>query len=255
VDEVLQHPTIATKGATMDIYDLAKATGLSRERILYYAEKGIIADRSWKIHREYFPEDVSRLKKAVLFRKMGFDIYAIPKILDDSVSLEQTLAEQLVLLEAEKDKFDGAYNLCAAMLCEIRTSGEGKSEHLDAVRWNEFIRREEAAGHTFVDCWQDFRTDLGFLTLFEPFFIKDLRKNRRSDILVGLLCVLAMVVVGLIVRESAFLVIPAFLAICSLSRCLLGKKHPRLARWLPDLLLIALLLIMVVIVGIAGIIR
>jgi DNA-binding transcriptional MerR regulator len=239
----------------MDIYDLAKATGLNREQILYYAEKGIITDRSWKIRREYFPEDAARLKKAVLFRKMGFDIYAIPKILDDSVSLEQTLAEQLVLLEAEKDKFDGAYNLCAAMLCEIRTFGEGKSEHLDAVRWSEFIRREEAAGHSFVDCWQDFRTDLGFLTLFEPFFIKDLRKNRRRDILGVLLCVLAILAVGLIVRESAYLVIPAFLAICSLSRCLLGKKHPLLARWLPDLLLIALLLIMVVIAGIADIIR
>lgn len=241
----------------MDIFDLAKATGLSRERILYYEDNGIIPQRYKTKHGEYYQGDVHLLQKTVILRKMGFNLKQVREILEDSVllDLESVLSNQLSLLEAEKDKFDGAYNLCAAMLCEIRTTGEGKTEHLDAARWSEFIRREEAAGHTFVDCWQDFRTDLGFLTLFEPFFIKDLRKNRRRDILGSLLCVLAILAVGLIVRESAYLVIPAFLAICSLSRCMLGKKHPRLARWLPDLLLIALLLIMVVIVGIADIIR
>lgn len=228
----------------MDIFDLAKATGLSREQICFYEDRKILAERLGTKHKDYFDHDVNRLKKTVLLRKLGFGLSEVRNILDDAVSLESALTAQLVPLEAEKKKFTGAYNLCVAMLEEIRISGEGKSEHLDAARWSEFIRREEAAGHTFVDCWQDIDPSI-HCYVFEPLFVKTLRKDKWRVILQNLLGIAMACGVGLLVH----LILPGYwtvnyelplcLAIyilCSLPRYLLGKKHPWAAVNLPWIL-------------------
>ena len=243
----------------MDIFDLAKATGLSREHIRYYAERGIIADRSWKTRKEYFPEDVSRLKKAVLFRKLGFDVYEVTKILDESIPLEATLASQMELLKAEKEKFDGAYNLCTAILEELRASESTvKTEHLDADRWYEFVRREEAAGRTFIDCWQDFPG----ADLLEPFYIKDLRKNKRLNLKIWMMILLAFFAIEGILcwitprdwkEDIVFFIGLLLLGLFeSLPRYFLGKKHPWLAKWMSLLVIISLLLVCIIIVIVAG---
>lgn len=244
----------------MDITDLSKSTGLSRERIQYYEQKGIIPERFGTKHGEYYDHDVSRLKKAVILRKMGLDLSYIRKILDDSASLEKYLVRQLALLEAEKEKFDGAYNLCTALLEKIHASDETvKMEHLDADEWTEFVRREEEAGHIFVDCWQDIDTGLE-CDLLDPLFVKDLRKNQRSQLIGNAIgCILLCVVWGLLnIFESGFWTslleaagIIALWVFASLPRYLLGKRHPHAASmlsWILPLSLVVLVLAVVIII-------
>ncbi|MBQ8382649.1 MAG: MerR family transcriptional regulator [Clostridia bacterium] len=245
----------------MDIFDLAKATGLSREQIRYYETHGLIANRIWSIRKEFDEHDVSRLKKTVILRKMGVDLSDVRKILDDSVPLDERLAKQLVLLEAEKDKFDGAYNLCVALLERIRFSDEKvKMEYLDADEWHAFVRCEEAAGHAFVDCWQDIDADLDFGLLY-PFFVQDFRKNKRFKFLVNAICCIILCAVWVLLDFSESGVwaslaeaggIIALLLISSLPHYLLGKKHPRAARWLSWIVPISVLVLLLVIVIIAG---
>lgn len=245
----------------MDIFDLSKATGLSREQIRYYETHGLIANRLWSIRKEFDEHDVSRLKKTVILRKMGFDLPDVRKILDDSVPLETALADQLSLLKAEKKKFDGAYNLCVALLETIRSSDEKvKMEYLDADECHAFVRREEEAGHAFVDCWQDIDAELDFGLLY-PFFVKDLRKNKRSRFLVNAICCIILCAVWMLLdlSESGVwaslleaVVIIALLLISSLPHYLLGKKHSRAAFRLSWILPISVLVLILVIMIIAG---
>ncbi len=239
----------------MDIFELSKATGLSREQICFYEDRKILAERLGTKHKDYFDHDVNRLKKTVLLRKMGFGLSDVRNILDDAVSLESALTAQLVQLKAEKKKFTGAYNLCIAMLEEIRTSDSAvKAEHLDADRWHEFIRREEAAGHNFVDCWQDIDPSI-HCYVFEPLFVKTLRKDKWRVILQNLLGLAMACGVGWIVHLllpgywTVNYDLPLFLVIyilCSLPRYLLGKKHPWAAVNLPWILCLSCALIVLV---------
>lgn len=237
----------------MNINDLAQATGLSREQIRYYETHGLIDCQFWSERKEFDEHDVNRLQKIVLLRKMGFSLSAIRLILDDTFSLEEQLTKQLVSLEAEKEKFDGAYNLCKAMLEEIGASDETvQMEHLNVEQWMEFVGREEAAGHTFVDCWQDIETGFDFGLLY-PFFVKDLRKKKHFKFLTGVVgWVLLCAVFGLIKRSEAGIgialaetgVLFALFLVMSLPHYLLGKKHPRAVSWVFTGLCIGLLLIL-----------
>lgn len=188
-----------------------------------------------------------------------FDLSNVRLLLADRVSLDDQLSAQLPLLEAEKEKFDGAYNLCVALSEEICISEEKvKTESLDADRWYDFVRREEAAGHAFVDCWQDIPS--GFvIPLFEPLFVKDLRKNKRKSILangIGLLVLCALVLLIYLLAPGYFaehmepLCVLALLFLLSIPRCLLGKKHPRTAIWVPRILLITTLLALILLVSV-----
>lgn len=245
----------------MNINELSEVTGLSREQIRCYETHGLIVNQFGTKRKEFDEHDVKRLKKTVLLRKMGFSLSDARLILDDTVSLEEQLAKQWVLLEAEKEKFDGACNLCKAILEEIRASDEKiKMEHLDVERWTEFIRREEAAGHTFVDCWQDIESELDFGLLY-PFFVKDLYKNKRSRFLVNAICCIILCAVWVLLDFSesgawASLAeaggIIALLLVSSLPHYLLGKKHPRAASLLSWIVPIAVLILLLVIVIIAG---
>ena len=246
----------------MDIYDLAKATGLSRERIRFYETHGLIANRFWSTRKEFDEHDVSRLKKTVLLRKMGFNIGATRLILDDSVSLEEQLSKQLVLLEAEKEKFDGAYNLCTALLEEIHASEEKvKMEYVDSNRWHDFVCQEESAGHIFVDCWQDIDANMDF-GLLQLFFVKDLQKNKRSKILVDAIYCIILCAVWVLLDFSesgvwaslleAFGII-AVLLVLSLPCYLWGKKHPHVAfhlLWILPVLVLVIVLAALVIAAI-----
>ncbi len=242
----------------MNINELSETTGLSREQIRCYETRGLIANQFGSNRKEFDEHDVNRLKKTVLLRKMGFRFSDARLILDDTVLLEEQLAKQLVLLEAEKEKFDGAYNLCKAMLEEIHASDEKvKMEHLDVDRWTAFLRCEETAGHTFVDCWQDIETVGWGCGLLYPFFVKDLRKNKRSQFLEEAGCWFTVFVVWgwldwfgsgawALLRYAG--AITALLVIPSLPHYLLGKKHPGAVSWVSNGLLIGLLLILFAIV-------
>lgn len=67
------------------IKETAEKLGIEANAIRFYEKKGLIAPkRATNNYREYAPEDISRLQMIVLYRKMGFSIEAIGKLLSRS---------------------------------------------------------------------------------------------------------------------------------------------------------------------------
>lgn len=86
------------------IKETAEKIGIEPNAIRFYEKKKLITPkRSKNNYREYTPEDINRLQLIVLYRKMGFSIEAIRKLLaqngNDGQQLEQ-FVKQFELLNA-----------------------------------------------------------------------------------------------------------------------------------------------------------
>lgn len=241
----------------MNIKEFEKKTGVYRDIIRYYNDHGLFDKKTSLFREEYGKNDAIRLAKIILLRKMGIDVTVIYQLfrVKERASLHATLEKQLTELEKEKDKFPGAYNLCAAMLERTAELTEGEREpiadELEADRWWTFMEAEEAAGHSFVDCWQD--QEAACFSIFELFFVKDLRKNKFvnfcSTLLVLIVGIGLTLLLGIMAMDDwfVFLIAMPILAVCSLPFYLLGKKNPRLANRLCGALLIGLCVVVFIV--------
>lgn len=234
----------------MNIKEFEKKTGVYRDVIRYYDDHGLFDKKMSLFREEYNYSDAVRLARIIILRKMGIEVHVILQLfrIKKRASLRATLEKQLTELEKEKEKFLGAYNLCAAMLERTVELTEGEREpsadELEAARWWTFIQAEEEAGHPFVDCWQD--QELASFSIFYLFFVKDLRKIKFVNFcisLFGLICGIGLaLLLGILTMDNwlAFLIALPILLISSLPFYLLGRKNPRLATRLCGALLIGL---------------
>lgn len=65
--------------------EVEKITGLRRKAILYYEEKGLISPAIGENnYRDYSEEDLDRLIKISLYRRLGLNVSEIKNILDSN---------------------------------------------------------------------------------------------------------------------------------------------------------------------------
>lgn len=86
--------------------EVEKITGLRRKAILYYEEKGLISPAiEENNYRNYSEEDLDRLIKISLYRRLGLSISEIKKILDsNNKEIGKILRDRDYKIELEKSK-------------------------------------------------------------------------------------------------------------------------------------------------------
>ena len=131
----------------MRIGEAAERTGLSISNIRFYEKKGLLEPEreQQSKYRDYSEEDVERLNRILLYRKMDLSIEVIQSVLDKETSLEQALEAQIVVLNEKKDMIQGSIDLCRVML-------ENQfSDTYDTAYYLNYGKEEETKGHKFAE--------------------------------------------------------------------------------------------------------
>ncbi len=130
----------------MKISEAAGAAGLDVSSVRFYERKGLInPDRGEDSnYRDYTSEDIRRLKKIVLFRKIDMSIEDIKKILIEDRDANEILYLQMEKLEQDKQKIEGSIKLCRKMM------DEGYKDE-DTDKYIAYVSEEESKGQRFSD--------------------------------------------------------------------------------------------------------
>ena len=150
----------------MKIGEVAEQTGLAVSNIRFYEKKGLLTpDRKEESkYREFSKEDVERLKKIVVLRKAGISIESIGLLLEEKVSLQETMEKQETELQEQMKQLEGAVALCNVL------KSEASLKDLNADRYLNFMEEEEKKGNRFSEA-AELVEDLSYYTgeVFFPF--------------------------------------------------------------------------------------
>ena len=129
----------------MKIGEAAKETGLSISNIRFYEKKGLLEparDQESK-YRNYTEEDILRLKKIIIFRKMDLSVEQIAAMLRGKTDAEEVLKNQEQELLNKIREMEGALELCRILEKEEVPLDIEPEQYLD------YIAQEEKKGKKF----------------------------------------------------------------------------------------------------------
>ena len=88
----------------MRIGEIAERTGLNISNVRFYERKGLLTPEreTGSKYRDYSEEDVNRIKKILLYRKMGIPVDTIYLILKDKQDITDIILRQQKELNEEK---------------------------------------------------------------------------------------------------------------------------------------------------------
>ena len=97
----------------MTIKDLEEYLIISRANIRYYEKEGLLSpNRKDNKYRDYNTEDLAKLQKIIVLRKLGISITDIKKIFDGSKELQEVIPEQIKILHEQIKELNGALDVC-----------------------------------------------------------------------------------------------------------------------------------------------
>lgn len=129
----------------MKIGEAAKETGLSISNIRFYEKKGLLEparDQESK-YRNYTEEDILRLKKIIIFRKMDLSVEQIDTMLKGKTDAKEVLKNQEQELLNKIREMEGALELCRILEKEEAPLDIEPEQYLD------YITQEEKKGKKF----------------------------------------------------------------------------------------------------------
>lgn len=129
----------------MKIGEAAKETGLSISNIRFYEKKGLLEparDQESK-YRNYTEEDILRLKKIIIFRKMDLSVEQIAAMLREKIDAKEVLKNQEQELLNKIREMEGALELCRILEKEESPLDIEPEQYLD------YIAQEEKKGKKF----------------------------------------------------------------------------------------------------------
>ena len=129
----------------MKIGEAAKETGLSISNIRFYEKKGLLKparDQESK-YRNYTEEDILRLKKIIIFRKMDLSVEQIAAMLKGKTDAKEVLKNQEQELLNKIREMEGALELCRILEKEEVPLDIEPEQYLD------YIAQEEKKGKKF----------------------------------------------------------------------------------------------------------
>ena len=129
----------------MKIGEAAKETGLSISNIRFYEKKGLLepARDQESRYRNYTEEDILRLKKIIIFRKMDLSVEQIAAMLKGKTDAKEVLKNQEQELFNKIREMEGALELCRILEKEEAPLDIEPEQYLD------YIAQEEKKGKKF----------------------------------------------------------------------------------------------------------
>ncbi len=242
----------------MTIKDMENILGIPRATIRFYEKERLISPkREENGYRDYSQEDLEKVKKIVILRKVGLPVSDIADIFDGAKTLPEALDENMQNLKKQLEELQGAINLSEKMK---ETSPDIVS--LDADKYLNYIEEEEKLGHKFMTIAKDIaRTEKGVIASYFSVTDKD---GEPYTSWWGILrnAIICMAFAGVIFclfrgkwsltnfRDGIFgiLIIMAIEAVLSIPLYFLGKKHPWIAKNRVKALVIAALILCVVLI-------
>ena len=130
----------------MRISEVAERTGLSISNIRFYEKKGLIGPQREKEsnYRNYTDEDVIRLKRIILYRKMDLPVETIGRILIEKEDANHVLKDHLQVLLDKQQMIQNSVDLCNKVI-EDQTDGI-----LDIDYYLNYVKEEEEKGNFFA---------------------------------------------------------------------------------------------------------
>lgn len=132
----------------MKIKELEEILSVPRATIRFYEKQGLIAPIRSKEneYRDYSDADITKLKKILILRKIGFSVSEIQDLFDETTDLQSLLTQQINALEKQRNDIDGAIDICKDM-----KNSYISIESLDEDYYWEEINKKEEAGYSFFD--------------------------------------------------------------------------------------------------------
>ena len=246
----------------MTIKELETILDIPRATIRFYEKEGLISpQREGNGYRDYSEEDVARLKKIIILRKIGLPVNEIADIFDGAKTLPEALEENLQNLQKQMDELRGAMNMSKRM-----QEASLEIQDLDAEKYWNLVEEEEKHGNKFMTIAKDIaQVERGVLSSYFGWTSKDGQLYDSWPGLVGKVIVV-MALTGCVMclyrgswniknfRDGIFgiLTIMAVEAVLSIPMYFLGKKYPWIAKNRTKALVIAALLLAVVLLVVAG---
>lgn len=174
----------------MRISEAAKITGLSVSNIRFYEKKGLLAPvrEEESKYRDYSEEDIARLKKIILYRKMNIPVETIYLLQNEKVSIANVLQRQEEELQIQKEMLQGSIDLCKKML------EEDDLQNIDVDYYLNYVKNEEENGTRFAEVEELLEdiADFSGLSSFRPwtgYLFTDGRIRRGFSLALLLFCV------------------------------------------------------------------
>lgn len=183
----------------MRISEVAEKTGLSISNIRFYEKKGLIGpdrDKDSK-YRNYTEEDLALIKQILLFRKMDFSIETISHILNNKLTIEAAIQNQITELEEKRDSIQSSIDLCR------KIAGDGQYSSLDTDYYLSYVKEEEKKGRVFgqlndlLDEVSDYYDYCFWNTPFAGFAMPGTRYGKAlSVILLAVMLLMPLIAIG-----------------------------------------------------------
>lgn len=242
----------------MTIKEMETKLDIPRATIRFYEKEGLITPvREENGYRDYSEDDLEKIKKIVILRKIGFSVNDIADLFDGARSFPEALDENILNLKKQMEELKGALILSEKMKDSVE---DLKTLNVDS--YLNYIDEEEKQGHKFMTIAKDIaRTEKG--VIFEWFAWTDINGDPYVSIWTVLRdAVITMAVSGVILslyrknwniinfRDGALgiLSIVAVEAVLSIPLYFLGKKHPWIAKNRKKALFISALILCAVLI-------
>lgn len=131
----------------MTISEVANLLNIDQSTVRFYERKGLIAParREDSKYRDYSDEDVMKLKRIMLYRKLDFSIDDIQSLLSGDADVREMLLDRKQKLEELKEQLMGSLALCEKMLVD------DAGEDLEVDYYLSYVHEEEENGQTFPE--------------------------------------------------------------------------------------------------------
>lgn len=135
----------------MTIKEVENLLDIPRATVRFYEKEGLVEPiREDNGYRNYSEEDVEKLKKIIILRKIGISVEDITDIFDGDKSMNEVLDINIKNLYKQMEELKGAISLSQKM----------QEDHVEIsmmntdLYWNT-IEEEEKLGNTFIDIAKD----------------------------------------------------------------------------------------------------
>lgn len=136
----------------MNIHELEKRTGVTKQNIRFYERKGLLhPDRNQaNNYREYTIEDEERLRSIRMMRKIDVSIEDIREVLEGRLPMKDLMQRHLIELESRQKELDAGIKICKKLLhTQLKT--------LDTEAVLREMDEMEAGGGKFMKIIDDYK--------------------------------------------------------------------------------------------------
>ncbi len=135
----------------MKINEVEAAVGVTKKNIRFYEEEGLITPRRepGNGYRSYSQEDVERLRRIKLLRKLDVPLAEIREMLEGGCTLAEGMTRHLEALRIRRADLEEALEFCRAL-----SQQSGQLNDLDVTQTLQRLTKREEQGVTFVNIEQ-----------------------------------------------------------------------------------------------------